>query len=313
MTYAEAMEMSHFGAKVIYPPTLVPALKKGIPLYIKNTFNPDFIGTYISTERNPSGHAVQGISSMSNISLMTLSGSGLFGTPGVAGRLFSGLALGGVNVILITQGSSESSISFAVLPSDIAKAQRAVEKAFEYELKGGSVNPLSIEPDLAVVAIVGENMRERPGIAGTMFDSLGKNGVNCIAIAQGSSELNISVVIPKSDEAKALNALHEGFFLSDTSTLNIFMVGTGLIGSTLLQQIQKQADYLKTNRQMEIKVIALSNSRKMYFNEGGIKLDTWKKALDEKGEPPILLLFLKKWRVLTFKIQSFLTVRLMQM
>jgi bifunctional aspartokinase / homoserine dehydrogenase 1 len=306
MTYAEAMEMSHFGAKVIYPPTLVPALKKGIPLYIKNTFNPDFVGTYISTERNPSGHAVQGISSMSNISLMTLSGSGLFGTPGVAGRLFSGLASGGVNVILITQGSSESSISFAVLPSDIAHAQRAVEKAFEYELKSGSVNPLSIEPDLAVVAIVGENMRERPGIAGTMFDSLGKNGVNCIAIAQGSSELNISVVIPKSDEAKALNALHEGFFLSDTSTLNIFMIGTGLIGATLLKQIQKQAVYLKANRQMEIKVIALSNSRKMYFNENGIALDNWKETLNDKGEPANPTAFFEKMKSINLQNSIFI-------
>lgn len=284
MTYAEAMEMSHFGAKVIYPPTLVPALKKNIPLYIKNTFNPDFIGTFISTERNPTGHAVQGISSISNVSLLTLSGSGLFGVPGVAGRLFSGLAAGSVNVILITQGSSESSISFAVQPTDTNKARRAVEKAFEYELKNGTVAPLSIEEDLAVVAIVGENMRFRPGIAGTMFQSLGKNGVNCVAIAQGSSELNISVVIPRSDESKALNALHEGFFLSDTQTLNIFMIGTGLIGSTLLKQIAAQAVFLKDTRSMEIKVVGLANTRKMLFEENGIDLEDWKTKLLEKGE-----------------------------
>ena len=251
MTYAEAMEMSHFGAKVIYPPTLVPALKKKIPLYIKNTFNPDFIGTFISNERNPTGHAVQGISSISNVALLTLSGSGLFGTPGVAGRLFSALAANNVNVILITQGSSESSISFAVQPSDIEKAKNAVEKAFEFELKNASIDPLSIEDNLAVVAIVGENMRDRPGIAGTMFESLGKNGINCIAIAQGSSELNISVVVPRADEAKTLNALHEGFFLSDAQTLNLFMIGVGLIGSTLIKQIQKQAAFLKENRFME--------------------------------------------------------------
>jgi bifunctional aspartokinase / homoserine dehydrogenase 1 len=297
MTYAEAMEMSHFGAKVIYPPTLVPALKKNIPLYIKNTFNPDFIGTFISTEKNPTGHAVQGISSISNVSLLTLSGSGLFGVPGVAGRLFSTLATHGVNVILITQGSSESSISFAVQPNDHIKARRAVEKAFEYELKNGTVDPLSIESDLAVVAIVGENMRFRPGIAGTMFQSLGKNGVNCIAIAQGSSELNISVVIPKSDESKALNALHEGFFLSDTQTLNIFMTGIGLIGSTLLKQIAAQAAYLRDNRSMEIKVVGLSNSRKMLFDEKGIDLKDWKSDLIEKGEdatPPTFAAKMKK-------------------
>lgn len=286
MTYAEAMEMSHFGAKVIYPPTLVPALRKNIPLYIKNTFNPDFVGTYISTEKNPTGHAVQGISSISNVSLLTLSGSGLFGVPGVAGRLFSALAAGSVNVILITQGSSESSISFAVQPSDANKARRAVEKAFEYELKNGTVAPLSIEEDLAVVAIVGENMRFRPGIAGTMFQSLGKNGVNCVAIAQGSSELNISVVIPRSDEAKALNALHEGFFLSDTQTLNLFMVGTGLIGSTLLKQIAAQGGFLRENRSMEIKVVGLANSRRMLFEEKGIDLSKWSDLLHEKGAQP---------------------------
>ena len=301
MTYAEAMEMSHFGAKVIYPPTLVPALKKNIPLYIKNTFNPDFIGTFISTERNPTGHAVQGISSISNVSLMTLSGSGLFGTPGVAGRLFTGLANSGVNVILITQGSSESSISFAVQPSDISKAKRSVEKSFEFELKNGSVNPLSIEPDLAVVAIVGENMRDRPGIAGTMFYSLGKNGVNCIAIAQGSSELNISVVIPRADESKALNALHEGFFLSDAQTLNLFMMGTGLIGSTLLKQIQKQAAYLKEKRYMEIKVVGLSNSRKMLFEEKGINLKNWQSTLSEKGDSSTPSLFAEKMKALNLQ------------
>ncbi len=306
MTYAEAMEMSHFGAKVIYPPTLVPALKKNIPLYIKNTFNPDFIGTFISTERNPSGHAVQGISSISNVSLMTLSGSGLFGTPGVAGRLFTGLANGGVNVILITQGSSESSISFAVQPADISKAKRSVEKSFEYELKNGSVNPLSIEEDLAVVAIVGENMRDRPGIAGTMFYSLGKNGVNCIAIAQGSSELNISVVIPRIDESKALNALHEGFFLSDAQTLNLFMMGTGLIGSTLLQQIQKQAAYLKEKRYMEIKVVGLSNSRKMLFDEKGINLKDWQSTLSEKGEAASPSSFAEKMKALNLQNTIFI-------
>jgi bifunctional aspartokinase / homoserine dehydrogenase 1 len=306
MTYAEAMEMSHFGAKVIYPPTLVPALKKNIPLYIKNTFNPDFIGTFISTERNPTGHAVQGISSISNVSLMTLSGSGLFGTPGVAGRLFTGLASSGVNVILITQGSSESSISFAVQPSDISKAKRSVEKSFEYELKNGSVNPLSIEEDLAVVAIVGENMRDRPGIAGTMFYSLGKNGVNCIAIAQGSSELNISVVIPRADESKALNALHEGFFLSDAQTLNLFMIGTGLIGSTLLKQIQKQAAYLKEKRYMEIKIVGMSNSRKMLFDEKGIGLTDWQLSLSEKGETANPSLFAEKMKALNLPNSIFI-------
>ncbi len=265
MTYAEAMEMSHFGAKVIYPPTLVPALRKKIPLYIKNTFNPDYVGTLVSTVKNKSEHAVQGISSISNVSLLTISGSGLFGTPGVAGRMFTALSNNGVNVILITQGSSESSISFAVQPNDAEKAKKSVDAAFDSELKNGSVNPLLVEPELAVIAIVGENMRFRQGIAGTMFEALGKNGVNCIAIAQGSSELNISVVVPRTDESKALNALHEAFFLSETMTLNLFIVGTGLIGSTLLKQIAKQAAFLKTHHSIELKIVGLSNSRLMSF------------------------------------------------
>ena len=298
MTYAEAMEMSHFGAKVIYPPTLQPAFRKQIPLYIKNTFNPDFIGTLVSNKRDASAHAVQGISSISNVSLLTLSGSGLFGVPGVAGRLFAGLAAAKINVILITQGSSESSISFAVNPSDSNKAKRAVEKAFEYEFKNGTVNPLSIEPDLAVVAIVGEGMRYRPGIAGLMFQSLGKNGVNCVAIAQGSSELNISVVVPRHDEAKALNALHEGFFLSDAQTLNLFIIGTGLIGKTLIRQIVDNAEFLKKSRFIEIKIVGLSNSRKMLFDENGIDQQGFMSLMTENGEQADPSLFVEKMKAL---------------
>ncbi len=195
MSYAEAMEMSHFGAKVIYPPTIQPALAKKIPLYIKNTFNPDFEGTFISDKTDAGiGHAVKGISSIGQIALITLQGSGLVGVPGIAGRLFTALAQSGVNVILITQGSSEHSISFAVQPSDAAKAKRSVEKAFEFEMRQRLVEMIKVEEDLATIAIIGENMRYRPGIAGRLFQALGKNGVNVVAIAQGSSELNISVV-----------------------------------------------------------------------------------------------------------------------
>jgi bifunctional aspartokinase / homoserine dehydrogenase 1 len=279
MTYAEAMEMSHFGAKVIYPPTLQPAFRKKIPLYIKNTFNPDFIGTLVSDKKDNNGHAVQGISSISNVSLLTLGGSGLFGTPGVAGRLFATLAAANVNVILITQGSSESSVTFAVQPSDAKKAKKAAEKAFEFEIQSGTVQPLSIEDNLAVVAIVGEAMRHRPGIAGLMFNALGKNGVNCVAIAQGSSELNISVVVPRSDEAKALTALHEAFFLSDAQVLHVFMTGVGLIGATLMRQIADNTAFLKEKRFIEIKVVGLSNSKQMIFDDNGIDLNNWKTQL----------------------------------
>jgi len=285
MTYAEAMEMSHFGAKVIYPPTLQPALKKNIPLRIKNTFHPEFEGTLVSDKSDRNSAYVKGISSISNIALLTLQGSGLFGVPGIAGRLFGSLAQAGINVILITQGSSEHSISFAVQPRFAKKAKKRVESAFEYEINAGKIDLVKVENELSVVAIIGENMRYQPGISGRMFQALGKNGINCIAIAQGSSELNISVVIPSTDEKKALNALHESFFLSDTQELHLFMVGVGLIGSTLLRQIKEQAAFLKEKRKLEIKVIGLANSKKMVFAEEGIDLDNWKDHLLQSDIP----------------------------
>jgi len=296
MTYAEAMEMSHFGAKVIYPPTLQPALKKGIPLYIKNTFNPDFEGTYISEKSDPEDRAVKGISSIGNISLLTLSGSGLFGVPGISGRLFNALAQTEVNIILITQGSSEHSISFAVQPKMANKAKIAVEKAFEYELQKGLVNPVKVENNLSAIAIIGENMRYRPGIAGRMFQALGKNGINTIAIAQGSSELNISVVINKVDELKALNALHESFFLSDKKELHLFLVGVGLIGGTLLQQVKDQRDSLIEDQNLDIKVIGIANSKKMLFDLQGINLSSWKTDLLSNGKATNLAEYVEMMR-----------------
>ncbi len=296
MTYAEAMEMSHFGAKVIYPPTLQPALQKGIPLYIKNTFNPDFSGTLISEKPDPQGAAVKGISSIGDVALLTLSGSGLFGVPGIAARLFNSLAQAEINVILITQGSSEHAISFAIQPRWSNKAKQIVSKAFEYEMQMGIVDPIKVEEDLSVVAIIGENMRYRPGIAGRLFQALGKNGINTTAIAQGSSELNISVVINKNNETKALNALHESFFLSDTKELHLFMVGVGLIGGTLLNQIKQQAKYLKSSRSLEIKVIGLSNTKTMLFYEGGIDLTTWKEDLKTSPMSADLSTFVEKMK-----------------
>ncbi len=284
MTYSEAMEMSHFGAKVIYPPTIQPALKKNIPIYIRNTFNPQFEGTLISRKADPDGHPVKGISSIKEVALLTLQGSGLFGVPGISARLFGAIARAKINVIMITQGSSEHSISFAVSPSDADQAKRIVENEFEYEITTYKVEPLKVEMDLTAIAAIGENMRYQPGIAGRMFQSLGKNGVNIVAIAQGSSELNISAVIHKADEVKALNALHEGFFLSDAKVLHVFMVGVGLIGGTLLKQIQEQAEYLKVDRLMEIKLVGLANSKKMAFNEEGLDLADWRSEIDQSEE-----------------------------
>ncbi len=279
LTYAEAMEMSHFGAKVIYPPTLQPALKKQIPIIIKNTFNPDHKGSFISHKGDNNGNTVKGISSIGEIALLTLEGSGLFGVPGISARLFSALANGGVNVIMITQGSSEHSISFAIDPKKATLAAQLVENAFEYEMLNGVVEPVKVEKELSVIAIIGENMRFQPGIAGRLFQALGKNGINCVAIAQGSSELNVSVVVPKADEAKSLNALHESFFLSDTQDLHLFMVGVGLIGSTLINQIKSQAKYLKDKHNLTIKLVGIANSKKMIFDVEGLDLENWKDQL----------------------------------
>lgn len=304
MTYREAMEMSHFGAKVIYPPTILPALAKGIPLRIKNTFNPAFEGTYIG-ENPPEiiqpdsesgwGDAIKGISSINQICLLTLQGSGMFGVPGIAARLFNALAQVGVNIVIITQGSSESSITFAVSPAQAKLAQKAAEKEFAYEIREALIEPLKIETDLSVVAVVGENMRYRPGISGRLFQALGKNGVNIVAIAQGSSELNISVVVNAMYETKALNAIHEAFFLSDTKTVHLYMVGVGLIGGTLLKQIESQADFLRERRNLEIKLVGLANSRRMVLTENGIALDQWKDALEE-GEPFSMLRFTEQMK-----------------
>lgn len=307
LTYAEAMEMSHFGAKVIYPPTLMPALKKRIPLYIKNTFDPDFPGTKVSEENNPEdGVAVRGISSINNVALLTLSGSGLFGVPGISARLFGALAQKGINIILITQGSSEHAISFAVQPSDAERAKIAVGEAFAYEIERGVVNTVKVERDLSVVAIIGENMRYQPGISGRLFQALGKNGINAVAIAQGSSELNVSVVIPKEDENKALNALHEAFFLSDYKTLHLFVVGVGLIGGTLLQQIREQNEYLRTKLGMEVKVVGMANSRKMIFEEEGLNIDEqWKDRLMSEGTDADLAVFVGRMRDLNLSNSIF--------
>jgi len=296
MTYAEAMEMSHFGAKVIYPPTLQPALQKHIPIAIKNTFNPAFAGTLISQKADANGHAVKGISSINNIALLTLSGSGMVGVPGTAARLFACLAQAEINVILITQGSSEQSISFAIQPQYSSKAKKRIEKEFEYEIEKGLVDLVKVEDNLSVVAIIGENMRYQPGISGRLFRALGKNGVNAVAIAQGSSELNISVVISRADEGKALNALHEAFFLSDTKELHLFMVGVGLIGGTLIKQIQEQGKFLKEKRSLEIKITGLANSKKMLFSEEGIDLNSWKGQLDDSSKKMDIVQFVGRMK-----------------
>ncbi len=292
MTYAEAVEMSHFGAKVIYPPTMLPALEKRIPINIRNTFNPEHTGTLISGEASQDKRAVKGISSISSLTLLTLHGSGLFGVPGIAQRLFASLAASRINIILITQGSSENSISLAIEPRHYRAAVKAINTEFEYEMKTGSVNPVKVEAGVSSIAIIGENMRLTPGIAGKMLTALGNNGINVVAIAQGSSELNISVVIAKEHETKALNVLHEAFFLSPTKVLHLFMVGVGLIGGTLLKQLQEQTTFLKEKRSLEIRVVALANSKKMLFDYRGIGLKIWPRKL-ASGQPTNIATFVE--------------------
>jgi len=281
LSYVEAMEMSHFGAKVIYPPTIQPALRKGIPIYIRNTFNPAFEGTLIHKEHDPSFKStIKGISSLGNLSLIRLQGSGMMGVPGVSARLFSALGKEKINVILITQASSEHSISIAITEKETKKAIHAITEEFEKEIEDGLIDQVKAESDLCVVAIIGEQMKNVPGVAGRLFEGLGKNGINIVAIAQGSSELNISFVINKQDESKALNAIHDSFFLSDTKRIHVFMVGVGLIGGTLLKQIEEQKETLKTQNGLEITIAGLANTKKMVFAENGIDLTNWKEALE---------------------------------
>jgi len=281
LTYTEAMEMSHFGAKVIYAPTIHPALQKEIPLYIKNTFKPDFPGTIISKEKDIEyKNVVKGISAVNEISLMTLQGNGMVGVPGIAARLFGALSDAGINIILITQASSEQSISFATATQDADLAKAIVDHKFDFEIKAKRIDPLVRVDDLCIVAIIGENMKAFPGIAGKLFQILGRNGINVVAIAQGSSELNISFVVKKQDVAKAQNAIHDVFFLSENRQLNLFIVGVGLIGGTLIEQIKDQRNFLKDHQKLEINICGLANSRRMIFDYDGLNIESWHADLD---------------------------------
>lgn len=296
LSYTEAMELSYFGAKVIYPPTMMPAFLKNIPIVIKNSFNPSFSGTVIQQDSGRSSFPIKGISSINRVSILNLSGSGMIGKAGFSGKLFTLLAQNHINVILITQSSSEHSITFAVHPEDAHQAKRLIESEFELEIAADKLHVPELEGDLSVLAIVGENMKETPGMSGRLFYALGRNGVNVRAIAQGSSEYNISVIISHHDLSKALNAVHDAFFLSLKTTLHVFCLGTGNISSTLLSQIRKQHDFLKENNDIEIKMVGISNSRKMHFDLDGIELSSWKDTLDANGKQADLKLFIEEMK-----------------
>ena len=287
ISYQEAMELSHFGAKVIYPPTIQPVLEKNIPIYIKNTFAPDDFGTLITRKVTDRKQAVTGISHIENIAVITLEGSGMVGIPGFSKRLFETLFAEKINVILITQASSEHSICLAIESKDVAKAQTVIDTAFEFEISKGKVLPSKVETEVAILALVGDNMVNHQGLSGKMFSTLGKNNVNIRAIAQGASEKNISVVIAKKDIDKALNSLHEAFFEVSSKQLNLFITGVGNVGGKLIEQLQQQAEYLNENLRLKINVVALANSKKMVFDAHGIDLAHWKDALEngEKATP----------------------------
>jgi len=284
MSYIEAMELSHFGAKVIFPATMQPAMVNHIPIWIKNTFNPVFKGTMIHAE-SKNGKLIKGISSMNQISLLNVQGSGLLGVVGVSSRLFATLARERISVILISQASSEHSICFAIESAQALLAKTAIEREFQFEIRTEEMDEVHIEGELSIVAVVGEGMKHNPGTSGRMFHALGKNGINVTAIAQGSSELNISAVIRQADVAKALNALHEAFFLSDRKVLNVFLIGTGLIGNTLIRMMDEQHAKLAADSLLEINVVGVANSKKMYFGDEGLDLKTCIDKMKDDGVP----------------------------
>lgn len=298
LSYTEAMELSFFGAKVIYPPTMIPAFLKKIPIVIRNTFEPDFPGSVIKHDCANSGLAIKVISSINDISIINMEGSGMVGKAGFSGRLFSLLAREQINVILITQSSSEHSITFAIHPSDAARAQSLIEQEFELELLAQKIEPPVFERGLSVLAIVGENMKQTPGISGKLFHALGRNGINVRAIAQGSSEYNISVIISREDLNKGLNAVHDAFFVELNKTLNVFCIGTGNIGRTLFRQLLEHRSFLQEHNGIQIRVVGISNTRKMIFDREGISLENWEQLLEDSNEKAELSEFVKRMKVM---------------
>ncbi len=283
ISYEEAMELSHFGAKVLYPPTIQPVLAKGISIHIKNTLAPEDAGTLITKNKNEKGKTVRGITHVGHMALLSLEGPGMVGIPGISKRFFEVLSQSEISVVFITQASSEHSICVGISEDDVHHAVDVVNTAFEYEIELGKIKSTIAEIDLAIIALVGDNMKHHQGLSGKMFSTLGRNNVNIRAIAQGASERNISAVIIKSDVKKALNALHEEFFEENIKQLNLFVMGVGNVGAKFLEQVRQQRKFLKENLKLNIRVIGISNSRTMAFDENGIPLKEWDTLLT-KGQ-----------------------------
>ncbi|NVO18126.1 MAG: bifunctional aspartate kinase/homoserine dehydrogenase I [Bacteroidetes bacterium] len=279
ISYKEAMELSHFGAKVIYPPTIQPLMSKNIPVWIKNTFAPGDYGTLIESNVVEDKNIVRGISSMGKMAFLSLEGSGMVGIPGFSRRLFGALAEKKINVILITQSSSEHSICVAIDDINVKAAKKSIDEEFAIEIETSKVEPLHVETGLSIVALVGDNMKNHPGISGKMFGALGRNSVNIRAIAQGSSEKNISAVISTADVAKAINVLHEEFFETAYKQVNLFIVGLGNVGSRFMEQLRLQQAFLLENMRLQLRIVGIANSRRMLLNENGIDLNFWQEQL----------------------------------
>ena len=284
LSFSEAMELCNFGAKVIYPPTIFPVFHKNIPVVIKNTFNPNAKGTYISQEKEHEvSKAIKGISSINDTSLITIQGLGMVGVIGVNYRIFRTLAKNGISVFLVSQASSENTTSIGVRNADSELAVKVLCKEFEAEIAQGEIDNIFSEDDLATVAIVGDNMKRTPGIAGKLFGTLGKNGINVIACAQGASETNISFVTDRKSLRKALNVIHDSFFLSEYQVLNVFVVGIGTVGSNLLEQIKKQQPKLMVQNGLKLNVVGIASSKKMLFVREGIDLENYRENLNNNG------------------------------
>lgn len=301
LSYYEAIELSHFGAKVLYPPTVLPVLSKNIPILIKNTMAPDEDGTLITKNvENGSANPIKGISNVNGISLLTLQGNGMVGIPGFSKRLFETLAHEKINVIITTQASSEHSICVGVADKDAKLAKLILDKEFENEISLLKIDPLVLEQHLSIVAVIGDRMKNHQGISGNMFSTLGKNNVNIRAIAQGASERNITAVIAKKDVKKALNCLHESFFEVETKQLNLFVIGVGNVGSSLLSQIEKQTSYIQNILKLKINIVGLSNSKHMAFDVSGIELNSWQDVLS-KGQKMDPIAFFEKTKALNLR------------
>ena len=284
LSYVEAMELCNFGAKVVYPPTIYPACHHNIPIVIKNTFNPEAKGTIIEQEiKDEKSKAIKGISSINDTSLITVTGLGMVGVIGVNYRIFKALAKNGISVFMVSQASSENSTSIGVRNQDAELACEVLNEEFAKEIEMGEISPVCAEKNLATIAIVGENMKHTPGIAGKLFGTLGRNGISVIACAQGASETNISFVVEENSLRKSLNVIHDSFFLSEYQVLNLFICGTGTVGDSLLKQLASQQEKLMKERGLMLNVVGIANGHQALFDRNGLDLSNYRQLLDEKG------------------------------